>query len=170
MSAVSPTPEETLTRLVDQYQHALRRMCCLCLRDAAAAEDAVQETFLKAYRSLSKRRSECSEKAWLMSIAVNTCRDMGRTGWSRHMERRVTPDELPIPAPPQMNEDAMSLAQAIAALPGRHRDVILLYYYQDMTVQEVASALHAAPSTIMKRLAKAREKLRIELERGEHDA
>ncbi len=162
-----------LERLVGLYQGPLTRMCYVYLQDAALAQDAVQETFLKAYRNLTHLRDGQSEKAWLMAIAVNTCRDMRRSAWQRHMERHVTPEELPMAAPqeniPGENADALALGQAIGQLPRRHRDAVLLYYYQDLTIQEVADALHAAPSTIVKRLKQAREKLRAELERGMHD-
>lgn len=151
--------EEAFTRMVTQYQGAIRRMCCLYLCDSAAAEDAVQETFLKAYRRMDAFRGESAERTWLMSIAINTCRDMNRSAWFRHTEKRVTPEELPIPAE-GVDVEALALAQAIRRLPGKHRDVILLYYYQDMTVQETAKALHAAPSTIMKRLGQAKNMLR----------
>lgn len=153
------TPEETFTRMVNQYQVALKRMCYLYLHDRTAAEDAVQETFLKAYKHMDTFRSESKERTWLMSIAINTCRDMNRSAWLRHTEKRVTPEELPIPAE-GVDEEALALAQAIRRLPVKHRDVILLYYYQDMTVQETAKALHAAPSTIMKRLGQAKDMLR----------
>ena len=152
-------PDETFTRMVGQYQTALKRMCCLYLRDRTSAEDAVQETFLKAYKNLDAFRSESQERTWLMSIAINTCRDMNRSGWFRHTEKRVTPEDLPLAAPPQ-DEDALALAEAIRRLPARLREAILLYYYQDMTIHEVAEALHAAPSTIMKRLNQAKDKLR----------
>lgn len=158
----SSTPEEILTHMVATYQRALLRMCFLYLRDRTAAEDAVQETFLKAYRSISTFRSESTERTWLMSIAINTCRDMNRSAWLRHTEKRVTPDELSIAAPEQ-DEDALALAEAIRRLPGKHRDAILLYYYQDMTIHEVAEALHAAPSTILKRLRQAEARLRLTL-------
>lgn len=162
----SSTPEEILTQMVATYQGALLRMCFLYLRDPAAAEDAVQETFLKAYKSIHSFRSESTERTWLMSIAINTCRDMNRSAWFRHTEKRVTPEELPLAAPAQ-DEDALALAEAIRHLPGKHRDVILLYYYQDMTIQEVAEALHAAPSTIVKRLRQAEDKLRLTLTEDE---
>ena len=67
--------EQELARLVDAYQSSLRRMCCAILRDRTLAEDAVQETFLKAYKALDTFRKESSEKTWLMRIAINTCRD-----------------------------------------------------------------------------------------------
>ena len=161
--AAQPGPvsnlEDAFTRMVDQYQVALKRMCHLYLRDRTAAEDAVQETFLKAYKHMDTFRSQSKERTWLMSIAINTCRDMNRSAWLRHTDRRVIPEDMVIPVSAQ-DEDALALAEAIRRLPGKHRDAILLYYYQDMTIQEVAEALHAAPSTIMKRLGQAKEKLR----------
>ena len=71
-------PNHELERLVLQYQQPLLRTCFLYLRDRTLAEDAVQETFLKAYRSLASFRGECSEKTWLMKIAMNTCCDLRR--------------------------------------------------------------------------------------------
>lgn len=138
-------------------------MCRLILRDHTAAEDAMQETFLKAYRGLSAFRGDASEKTWLTSIALNVCRDMRKSAWFRHTEKRVTPEELPIPAP-QQDEDVLALAQAIARLPEKQRVAVLLYYYQDMTLQETASLLKTTPSNISKRLARARDILRKELE------
>lgn len=70
--------ERALVDMVERYQTPLRRMCCAILHDAALSEDAVQETFLKAYRAIDGFRGECGEKTWLMRIAINTCRDMRR--------------------------------------------------------------------------------------------
>lgn len=155
--------DEAFTRMVAQYQTAIRRMCLIHLRDRSAAEDAVQETFLKAYTHMETFRSESTERTWLMSIAINTCRDMNRSAWFRHTEKRVTPEDVDVSVPPQ-EEDALALAEAIRRLPARHREVILLYYYQDMTLQEVADTLRTAPSTVSKRLKQARGKLRLLLD------
>ena len=160
--------DEAFTRMVDQYQGAIRRMCYLYLRDHTAAEDAVQETFLKAYKNIDTFRADSTERTWLMSIAINTCKDMNRSAWLRHTEKRVVPEELPIPAN-AVDEDALALAEAIRRLPPRHRDAILLYYYQDMTIQEVAQALHAAPSTILKRLNQAKDMLHDLLREEDED-
>ena len=151
--------DEAFTRMVTAYQGAILRMCFLSLRDPTLAEDALQETFFKAYKRMDTFRSESAERTWLMSIAINTCKDMNRSAWLRHTEKRVVPEELPIPAS-TVNEDALALAEAIRHLPGKQRDAILLYYYQDMTIQEVAKSLHAAPSTILKRLNQAKDMLR----------
>ena len=70
-------------------------MCYLHLSDKSLAEDAVQETFLKAYRGLSTFRSESSVKTWLIQIAINTCKSMKRSAWWRYIDRRVTPEDIP---------------------------------------------------------------------------
>lgn len=155
--------DEAFTRMVTQYQTAIRRMCLIHLRDRSAAEDAVQETFLKAYTHMDTFRSESTERTWLMSIAINTCRDMNRSAWFRHTEKRITPEDVDASVPPQ-DEDALALAEAIRRLPVRHREAVLLYYYQDMTLQEVADVLHTAPSTVSKRLSQARDRLRLLLD------
>ena len=80
-------PEATLERLIRENQVSLKRLCYLYLHDQAMAEDAVQETFLKVYRSLKDFRGEASEKTYLTRIAINTCKDMLRTGWFRHIDR-----------------------------------------------------------------------------------
>lgn len=156
------TPEQTLTRLVTLYETPLLRLCCMVLRDASAAEDAVQETFLKAYRSLSGFRREASERTWLTAIALNVCRDMRKSAWWRHASRSIPLEELPLAAP-QQDESAIALGQAIARLPARYRDAVLLYYDQNMTLAEAAEVLHTSPATLSKRLARAREMLRREV-------
>ena len=72
---ITPGPardiQATFTQLVDAYQKPLLNLCYLTLRDRTQAEDAVQETFLKAYRALPSFRGECSHKTWLTRIALN---------------------------------------------------------------------------------------------------
>lgn len=158
-------PAVTLTRLVETWQTALMHLCYMILHDEALAEDAVQETFLKAYKALDGFRKESSEKTWLFRIGVNVCRDMNRGRWFRYVDRRVTPDTLPIPAA-EADEDHEELAQAIVLLPDKYKEVILLHYYQNMNVREIAQTLGLVPSSVSNRLKKARERLRALLERG----
>ena len=99
---------QRLVRLVEQYQTDLLRLCYIQLHDTALAEDAVQETFIKAYRSFPVFRGDCSEKTWLMRIAVNTCRDMIHSAWFRHLDRRITPEQLPESCE-QTDEEAVDL-------------------------------------------------------------
>ena len=140
----------------------------MLLRDIQLAEDATQETFLKAYRSMDSFRAESSEKTWLMRIAVNTCKNMRRSAWLRFVDRRVSLDQLPEPAAPPALEHRM-LTQAILCLPRKEMEAVLLYYDQGMQVQEIAMALGVSAPAISKRLKKARELLRCELEGGRND-
>ena len=156
-------PSQELERLVLRYQQPLLRTCFLYLRDRALAEDAVQETFLKAYRSLASFRGECSEKTWLMKIAINTCCDLRRAHRLRRIDPCRIPDLLPQAAEP-FTEAEEALVTQVMQLPRKLREVILLYYYQDMTVTEIAVSLGISQSSVSGRLKRAREKLRALLE------
>ena len=156
-------PNHELERLVLQYQQSLLRTCFLYLRDRTLAEDAVQETFLKAYRSLASFRGECSEKTWLMKIAMNTCCDLRRAHRLRSIDPRRIPELLPQAAEPFAPAEEELVTQ-VMQLPRKLREVILLYYYQDMTVTEIAVSLGISQSSVSGRLKRAREKLRALLE------
>lgn len=158
--------DQELVRLVNAYQTSLRRMCCTILRDQAQAEDVVQETFLKAYKSMEAFRGECSEKTWLMRIAINTCRDYRRSAWFRYLDRRITPDDLPL-ATNSLEEESIELTAAIMRLAPKLQEATLLHYYQSMTTREIADTLQIPQSTVSARLNRARAKLRAFLERGE---
>lgn len=160
--------QQTLERLVNQYQTMLLRTCYLYLHDQSQAEDAVQETFFKAYRNLSAFRGESSEKTWLMKIAINTCHDMRKSSWFVHTDRRVTPDMLPEQSIPK-NECDDDLMVDVMNLPFKLREVVLLYYYQNMDTNEIAQTLGIARSSVSSRLQRARKKLRDTLERMESD-
>ena len=160
--------KEAFCRMVEDYQVALLRTCYVMLRDYALAEDAVQETFLKAYRASAAFRGDCSEKTWLMRIAMNTCRDMRRSAWFRRVDRRVTPEQLPEACVPFEATDN-TLIETVMNLPCREKEILLLYFYQDMTLGEIAQALGFAPSTVSAKLKRTKEKLRAVLEGGEND-
>lgn len=158
--------EAVIRQMIAEHQTALTRLCYLYLHDVQLAEDAVQETFLKAYRTLEQFRGEAGSKTWLTRIAVRTCCDMRRTFWFRRIDRRVTPEMLPDCAGKSAEEET-ALTLAVMNLPRREREAILLYYYQDMNVREIAATLGVTQPTVSYRLKHAREKLRQELERRE---
>ncbi len=157
--------EEKLCRLMAQYKTDLLHMSYVYLRDAALAEDAVQETFVKAYHGMASFRGDSSEKTWLMRIAINTCKDMRRAAWFRYVDRSITLDNLPESVQPYRIEDDTLIIE-IMKLPRKLMEVVLLYYYQGMSVNEAADSLGIAVSTVSTRLKHAREKLRSSLEGG----
>lgn len=157
--------EKQFCRMVDQNQTALLRLCYMQLQDQALAEDAVQETFLKAYRSLDSFRGACSEKTWLTRIAINTCRDMRRSGWFRRVDRHITPEDPPETGDSFQEADE-EITLALMQLSRRCREIVLLRYYQQMSIEEVAETLGVSASTVSTQLKRARKKLRVLLEGG----
>ncbi len=153
---------ETLTRLMRDHGDAIFRMCWMHLKDIQLAEDAAQETFLKAYRYLGSFRGDCSEKTWLTGIAINVCRDFLRTAWLRRVDRSVDISLLPECAQADEFRDSTVLTQ-VMQLPPKLREVILLRFYQEMSLKETADALHIGVSAVKARQKKAGDMLRRQL-------
>ena len=124
----------TAETLIDAYGDELLRLCLLYLGDRQLAEDAFQETMVKAWRALPGFRGESGAKTWLFHIAVNTCRDMLRTGWMR-MRRRSVPLEVMPELAGQEDERLREMTAAVLALPDKYRllqkhPVSLYQFYQ----------------------------------------
>lgn len=154
----APRREQLLNELVCQYQGVIRRICTLQLGDEEAAKDAVQDTFLKAYLSLDKFRGDCSYKTWLIKIAVNTCHSLRRSAWFQHVDKRIDPEEqLRSVAAEESKYD--EIMEVVMRLPIHLKEVVLLYYWQDMTMCEIAQALGCTQSTVSNRLKRAKKKL-----------
>lgn len=159
--------EEELLRLMDAYGGMLFSLCRMMLRDHHRAQDAVQETFIKAYRHLNRLSEIQNEKAYLIRIAVNICRDTMRTAWFRQVIRTVDIADLPeIAAPQKEDVNDSPLLEAVQNLPSKEREVLLLYYWQNLTPEEIASSLRINRATVYRRLERARSRLKITLEGG----
>ena len=113
---------------MEQYGSSLLRMSAIYLKDADLAQDAVQETFIKAYRHMNDYRGDSSEKTWLTTICVNTCRDILRTAWFRHTSR-MDLDTLP-EKPAEFEFPDNTVLTEVMRLPAKYREVILLRYYE----------------------------------------
>ncbi|MBR3764203.1 MAG: sigma-70 family RNA polymerase sigma factor [Clostridia bacterium] len=151
-----------VNRLMQQHGSQLLRLCVLLLRDADLAQDAVQETFLRAWRKYGTRRGEASDKTWLTAIAVNLCRDYRRGAWFRHIARETDIADLPEPRVDFTFPDSTVITE-VMRLPDRLREVILLRYYQNMTQNETAAALHISDRAVRLRLQRANAILRERL-------
>lgn len=160
--------EEEMLRLMDSYGGMLTNLCAMTLGDTILAQDAVQETFLKAYRCLDQIETVQSERAWLIRVAVNTCRDLQRSAWMRHVDRRVSLDSLPETAVPALEADG-GVLDAVRGLPVKERQVILMRYWQNLSVDETAEALGLNRATVYRRLARAQKRLKNLVERWEDD-
>ena len=156
-----------LDRLMEQYGSSLLRMSAIYLKDADLAQDAVQETFIKAYRHMNDYRGDSSEKTWLTTICVNTCRDILRTAWFRHISR-MDLDTLP-EKPAEFEFPDNTVLTEVMRLPAKYREVILLRYYEGMKLKEVSSALGLSDGKLRTRLNKANEILRDRLKEWYYD-
>jgi len=154
--------EAVLERLMQQYGSSLLRMCALYLKDAALAQDAVQDTFIKAYRHLHSYRGASSEKTWLTSIARNVCRDYLRTAWFKHQNRRMDLHSLP-ETPCEFGFPDHTVLTEVMRLPLKYREVILLRYYQGLKIKETAAALHLTEGKVRGRQNRANAILRDRL-------
>ena len=123
------THASELERLVEQYQTAVLRTCYLYLCDRSQAEDAVQETFLKVYKGLDTFRGESSEKTWVMKIAMNTCYKMNHSGWSRFINRRVTPEMLPETSVPFEEKDGLFYSPGVTDDTGNLASLLVAVRY-----------------------------------------
>ena len=159
---------EELENLMELYGDEIKRFCTLQLRDPFQAEDAAQDTFVKAWKALDTFRNESSQKTWLMHIAVNTCRDYQRTGWFRHTDRRVTPEDLPEQGQEAVLPDG-EISRAIMSLPYRLRQFILLRYFDGMSLNETATAAGVSLATAKRQISKANQLLHDRLEGWYYD-
>ncbi len=141
-------------RLMQQYGSQLLRLCTMLLHDASLAQDAVQDTFLRAYRRYDTWRGEASEKTWLTSIAVNVCRDYLRSPWFRHAMHDRDIDTLTSQHDDFTFPDSTVITE-VMRLPLKYREVILLRYYQNLKQKDVADALHLTDRAVRLRLQKA---------------
>ena len=146
-----------LSAWYDEYGTDILRYCFMFLGNRSDAEDATQETFLKAWRNIGRfeARNGCSPKTWIIRIAGNTCRDYLRKGWHRHESRLITDEDLEKlgSAPAEDREMIMDIMN----LPEKYRQAILLVFWHGMTIREAAKCMRASESTVCRRLEKARK-------------
>ena len=135
------------------------RLAYLYLGDLALAEDAVQETFLKAWRHWESFREESAEKTWLTRIAINTCKDIRRTAWFRRAHHTLSLDAAEKYGRPDPYRDD-TFIQAIRRLSDRDREALLLRYYQQLSVRETAQVLGVSESSAASRINRAKGHLR----------
>ncbi len=154
---------EWLNQAITRWEKQILHLCFAYLGDIALAEDAVQETFFKAWKHYGGFRGEAGEKTWLMRIAMNTCRDLLKSSWERNTDRSVTPDLLPEGSVPFEERDD-TVTRAVMSLPPRLREVTLLRWYQGLSLEEMTRVLHLPRSTVNYRLKKAKTMLKGKLE------
>ncbi|MBE5815160.1 MAG: sigma-70 family RNA polymerase sigma factor [Clostridiales bacterium] len=149
-----------IEELIAAYGNDILRLCIIYLGDLQLAQDAFQETFVKAWKGLDAFRGDSSPKTWLSHIAVNTCRDMLRSGWLGMLKRSKPIEEIAELALPAPDPEAAAVREATLRLSSRYREVIVLYYYQGMQISQIAQTLSLPENTVSTRLRRARAQLK----------
>ncbi len=154
---------EWLENALLRWEKPMLHLCFAYLGDPSLAEDAVQETFFKAWKHFGRFRGEAEEKTWLTRIAINTCKDLLKSSWFRNTDRSVTPETLPEGSAPFEERDD-TVTRAVMSLPDKLREAVLLRWYQGLSLEEMVKVLRLPRSTVNYRLKKAKTMLKGELE------
>ena len=127
----------------------------------------MQDTFLKAWKAMEQfeQRGGANEKTWLMRIAINVCHDYYRSKWFRKVDLTKALEDLPNRYL-VVEEKDIALTMDVMRLPEKAKQVVLLHYYHEMTLREIAEVLNLAPSTVHGRLTSALKRLKVDLEGG----
>ena len=161
---------DAFAALVRRYEAtAVRVASVVCGSDGA--EDAAQEGFIRAYRSLEKFDPGRPFRPWLLRIVVNVAKNRVRSE-HRHVQlsRRAPHTDVSDDAASDAllaDERRQALARAIERLPGRDRVMIACRWFEDMSEREIADTLGIRPGTVKSRLSRAMTRLRAELEERE---
>ena len=154
-----------LEKLMNDYGDEIFRMCYLYLKDYQLAEDATQETFIKAMRSYEAFENRSSEKTWLIRIAINSCKNIMRTSWFRIRRNTLrSHQEKESKNPIEELVEKNTISSAIMKLKLEDRKMIILYYYQELSLKDIASIMGISTNTANQRLSRARKKLKMILE------
>ena len=149
---------EAFTQAVERHLDTVYRVALHYFRAPADAEDAAQTAMLRLWQAETVFADDEHLRRWLIRVTLNVCRDMSRSPW----RRRVVP--LEFCREPEFREpEHRELYEAVMALPAKYRLPLYLYYYEGYAVAEAAELLGLNPSTVQTRLARARERLRIQL-------
>ncbi len=153
MRQSSGRPADEVEAAVEAYGDMLYRLCLVMLKNRSDAEDAVQDTILRYMQKAPAFESREHEKAWLLRVASNRCRDLLRF---RGRDEPIAPDELRacVEAP-----ESCGIIEALTSLPEKFRLVLTLYYVEERPVAEIAKIIGRTESAVKMRLQKGRRLL-----------
>ncbi len=140
-----------IEKAIDAYGDMLFRVCLVMLKNETDAEDAVQDTFLKYIQKAPEFANSEHEKAWLLKVASNNCKNMLRT---RKRESHLYVDNL---NDATYDIEIDSVAEILMEIPEKFRLVLSLYYVENYRVNEIAQIIGKTPSAVKMRLQKGRK-------------
>ena len=153
MREPSVRPADDIETIITKYADSLYRLSVIMLKNESDAEDVVQETLIQYIRKAPAFRDSDHEKAWLLRVAANRCRDTLRFR-VRHpvMEDMEAGEWVP-------ESSDSGILEALKALPDKFRLVLSLYYIEEYPIPEIAKIIGRTPSAVKMRLQKGRKLL-----------
>ncbi len=149
--------ENYIERVVNTYTDTLQKLAFTYLHSVADAQDVTQEVFIKLLMQAPRFRDREHEKAWLIRVTVNMCKDR-----LRRADRRNVPIEEALTV--EVRGADTELLTEVMALPEKYRTVIHLHYYEGYTVREIATILRKPVGTVATCLARGRQRLKQQME------
>lgn len=162
---------DILENLISLYGNDVLRIATAYTRNPTISEDIFQEVFIKVARNIDKFENRSSEKTWIIRITINTCKDYLKSSWNKkivpmeniELNSTTSSDDTII-----KQEKSSIIIQEILKLPIKYKEVLLLYYYQDLLTADIAKILRLPEASVRTRLRRARDiikdKLKIALE------
>ena len=167
MNGVSLRANETLEATLDQYGDMILRLAFSCLKSREDAEDVLQDVFVKLIEHRPKFESSEHEKAWLIRVTINICRNRLRSPWRRHKELNEAVSETAfVEQWDSVLEDESGVMTAVMQLPHKYQEVIHQFYFEDCSIAQIASILRKKESTVRSLLYRARAMLKDALKEG----
>lgn len=154
-----PNRTSTAEGVLDAYGDAILRLAYSYLKNRADAEDILQDTLIQYLTRAPEFESREHEKAWLLRVCINRCKNLLLTPWRQRRE------ELSENQPCFQSEDN-GVLEAVAALPVKYREVIHLFYMEGYSTRELAALLGRSEAAVRKQLSRGRELLRACLKEG----
>jgi RNA polymerase sigma-70 factor (ECF subfamily) len=149
--------EAEAMRALDLYADTIRRICSIHLKNHADIEDVFQEVFLKYVLYDRLFESDAHEKAWLIRVTINQCKDMLGSFFRRNV---YSLEDIPLEPSYDFDDSCREVLHAVLSLPDKYRDVIYLFYYEGYTAVEIAKLLGKRENTIYTWLTRGRTKLK----------
>lgn len=151
--------EQEANRAIEQYSDMVRRICTIHLKNYHDTQDIFQIVFLKYVLSSVVFESEEHEKAWLIRVTVNACKDLLKSFFHSHVisiqELREQAFELP--------EEHSEVLEAVWSLPPKYRNVVYLHFYEGYTAPEIGNILGKNVNTVYTYLTRSKKLLREKL-------
>ncbi|HAH17956.1 MAG TPA: RNA polymerase subunit sigma-24 [Eubacterium sp.] len=155
--------EKDLEATMDKYGSLLLKMCILMLKNKCDAEDVVQNTLVKYYTANVSFTSDEHKKAWLIRVSQNECKDLLRRK-KRHVFVQYESVEYCFTEDKEYDESIINRLIELSNLDYKYKSVIMLYYMEEYSIEEVADILGISKASVKMRLKRGRDKLKVAYE------